>query len=347
MFATLRYYLFALFLVGGSLLAPVGTLAADFSVVPMAFNLNVEKRDIIEETITLTNTTGQQVRLYASVNEVAVDGSGMVESFVEPSMLDKKVSPTTWVEITRARLELAPGETRAVPFTIRMNPNTEPGEYSVFIGFASASNNPEAVAAIMAGNGQGTLVNLVIDKKQDQFLRFERFSVDRFVTGKGTGQVAYTLINPGKVDVVHGGEAIFYSTKGEEIAAVPLNAEQVAVAKDGSADFTVTVPAHLGIGKYKVYVSVEYGEHMTDSVTDTAFFYVLPLRDLIIVFVVVLALAIGITLYVHRKYDIEMDDHGADPVALYVRKDVSEAREHDIDLKQQQVASAVTETEHE
>ncbi len=347
MFVSFRLPLLILLLTCFAVLLPAVSQAANFLVVPMAFNLNVEKRDIIEDTITLTNTSGQQVRLYASVNEVAVDGSGVVESFVEPSRLDRKVSPTTWVEITRARIELAPGETREIPFTIRMNPNTEPGDYSIFIGFAGASNSPEAVNAIMAGNGEGALVNLVVDKKQDQFIRLERFVVDRFVTGKGTGQVAYTLLNPGGVDVVHGGEAIFYNTKGEEIAAVPLNTDKLVVAKDGSADFTVTVPESLGIGKYKVYVSVEYGEHMTDSVTDTAYFYVMPLRDLIIIFVIVLAFAIGITLYFHRKYDIEMDDHGADPVAFYVRKDVSEAREHDIDLKTRRQANLVAENSHE
>lgn len=333
MLLDLRLQLTFILLFVGVMLGSAEAQAADFSVVPMAINLNVEKRDIVEETITLTNTSGQQVRLYASVNEVAVDGSGVVESFIEPSMVDRSVSPTSWVEITRARIELKPGETREIPLTIRMNPTTEPGEYSVFVGFAEASNNPDAVAAIMAGNGRGALINLVVDKKQDQFIRFERFTVDRFVTGRGTGLVSYTLKNPGAVDVVHSGEAIFYNSRGEEMAAVPLNTDKVAVAKDGTADFTVAVPDTLGIGKYKVYVSVEYGEHMTDSVTDTAYFYVLPLVHLAIVFLVVLAFAVGITLYVHRRYDIEYDDHGAEPVALYVRQSVSDPREHDIDLK--------------
>lgn len=313
--------------------SPSVVLAADFTVVPMAVNLNVEKRDIITEEITLTNTTGQQVRLYASVNEVAVDGSGVVESFIEPSLVDRSTSPTSWIEITRARIELAPGEVRTIPFTIRMNPTTAPGDYSVFIGFAEASNSPEAVKAVMAGRAEGTLVNLVVDKKQDQFVRLESFSVDRFVTGRGTGEISYILNNPGGVDVVHSGEAIFYNTRGEEVAATALNTEGLPVLKDGSAPFTVNIPDSLGIGKYKVYVSVEYGEHMTDSVTDTAYFYVTPLVQLIIVFLIVLLLAIFITLYIHRKYDIDEDDHGAEPVALYVRDRVSDTREHDIDLK--------------
>ncbi len=314
-------------------LTPYVVLASAHSVVPMAFNLNVEKRDIITEEITLTNTSGQQIRLYASVNEVAVDGSGVVESFIEPSMVDRTTSPTSWIEISRARMELAPGETKQVPFTIRMNPNTAPGEYSVYIGFAEASNSPEATKAVMSGQAEGTLVNLVVDKKQDQFVRLEGFSVDRFVTGKGTGEISYILNNPGGVDVVHSGEAIFYNTRGEEVAAAPLNTEGAAVLKDASAPFTVAIPDTLGIGKYKVYVSVEYGEHMTDSVTDTAYFYVTPLVQLIIIFLVVLVIAVLITLYIHRKYDIDEDDHGAEPVALYVRDSVSETKDHDIDLK--------------
>lgn len=310
-------------------------LAANHTVSPLAFNLNVEKRDIIEETITLTNTSGQQLRLYASVHEVSVDGSGVVEAFVEPSMVDRTSSPTSWISVERGRIELAPGATREIPLRITMNPNTKPGDYSVFIGFAEASNQPEAVRAVMAGRAPGTLVNLVVDTKQDQFLRLARFSVDRFVTGRGESEVSYTLANPGDVDVVHQGEVIFYDTRGEEVAAVPLNPEGTVLPRGEELLFSVSVPDTLTIGKYKAFLSVEYGEHLTDSINDTTYFYVTPLRELSILFVVVLALAVGVTLYVHRRYDVAEDDHGAEPVALYVRSGQSQSVPHDIDLRPQ------------
>jgi hypothetical protein len=320
--------------------APGFAEAANHTVAPLAFNLNVEKRDIISETITLTNTTGQQIRLYASVNEVSVDGEGVVEAFVEPSLVDKTTSPTSWIEINRGRIELAPGEVREVPFTVRMNPNTAPGDYSVFIGFGEGSNQPEAAAKVMQGQAPGTLVNLVVDKKQDQFLRLERFTVDKFVTGRGESQAVYTLYNPGAVDVVPKGEIIFYDSKGIEAAAVPLNSEAKSIERDAHVEFRAVVPNDLPIGKYKAFLSVEYGEHMTDTVQDTTFFYVVPLREVIMLFVALLFIAVLLTLYVHRRFDVGQDDHGAESVALYVKEGRSADVHHDIDLKKKSAEAA-------
>lgn len=315
--------------------APFGmpaALAAGHTVMPLALNLNVEKRDIISETITIANKTEQQVRLYPSVHEVATDGEGTVLSFSEPSSVDRTDTPTAWIEISRARIELAPGETKEIPFTIRMNPNTKPGDYSVFIGFGTGSNQPEATRQVMNGQAPGTLVNLTIDKKQDQFLRLERFVVDRFVTGRGESLVEYTLHNPSGVDVVHHGEVIFYDTNGDEIASVPLNEVATPVPPDASVPFSVVVPNNLKIGKYKAYLSVEFGEHLTDAVQDTTYFYVTPLRELIIAFVILLVLAVLLTLYVHRRYDLSEDDHGAEPVALYIRQGTTAEVHHDISV---------------
>lgn len=325
----MRGFLYLLFLLAQfTALTPVQ--AADtHTVAPLAFNLNVEKRDIIEDIITLTNLTDHQLRLYATVNEVAVDGNGVVESFREPSMVDRTNSPTAWVEINRGRIELAPGEVRQLPFTIRMNPNTAPGDYSVFIGFASGSNQPAAQAAVMAGQAPGTLVNLVVDKKQDQFLRIERFRVDRFVTGRGASVATFTLVNPGFVDVIPSGELMVYDTTGNEVAAIPINTEAVATAREKSQTYTVALPTTLAIGKYKAYLSVEYGEHGTQGVQDTAYFYVLPFVQIIIAFLVVSVLAVGLTLYLHRRFDRD-DDFGADPVAMYRREGKSDEKHHDL-----------------
>lgn len=307
-------------------------MAAEYTVTPLAFNYNVERRDIISDVLTVTNTTGQQLRLYATVNEVATDGNGVVESFIEPSMADRTDSPTTWIEINRGRIELKPGEKREIPFTVRMNPNTKPGEYSVFIGLASGSDQPEATAKVMAGQAPGTLVNLIVDLKQDQFLRLEKFTVSRFVTEKSSDEVFFKIANPGAVDVIPHGDVVFYNTKGEELATVPVNTDNVPVVGKASTEYHATVPKDLPIGKYKAYLSVEYGEHLTEGIQDTVYFYILPIKQLIIIFVVVLLLAVGLTLLIYKRYDVDVDDHGAESVALYIKEGRSEEVHHDIDL---------------
>ncbi|MFT7506896.1 MAG: hypothetical protein ACI92I_000032 [Acidimicrobiales bacterium] len=306
--------------------------AANHLVTPLVLNFNLEKRDIITEYITLTNTSERMVRVYASVNNVAMEG-GVVESFEQKVVADKGTTATTWIEISRQRMELKPGEVREVPFTIRMNPLTEPGDYNVFIGFAEGSNRPNAASKVAQGLAPGTIVHISVDQTQDQFLRLEKFDVDRFVTATDGETMLFTLTNPGGVDIIPSGEVIFYNNKGVEVDSLPVNVQQSKVPADGEASFSMDVPDALTLGKYKAFLSVEYGEHLTASVHDTAFFYIMPLKQLIIIFFIILVLTILIALYAHRRYDGGGDvGDGSENVAMYVREGTSDNQDHDLDL---------------
>lgn len=307
--------------------------ASNYAVTPLAFNLDLEKRDIVAETIILTNNSDKLVRLYATVNEVSMDGDGVVESFQSPARADRTATPTSWVEISRQRIELQPKEVREIPFTIRMNPDAQPGEYNVFLGFAEASNAPQAQAKVSKGGQPGSLLYISVDKEQNVFLRLEKFVVDKFITEEKGGSVSYILKNPGSIDVVPKGEMIFYDNNGEEVAAVPLNTGDMPVAGEKSARFDMPVPNQLGIGKYKAFLSVEYGEHLTASVHDTAYFYVVPIKQLIIIFVLLMLFAIFVALYVHRRYDVPEGVLDYEQVPMYVKSGTSENQHHDIDLK--------------
>ena len=301
--------------------------ASNYGVAPLVIDRELEKRDIISETITITNRENRIVRVYPSVNEVAVSEGGTIQSFAEPSMVDRTDSVTSWLSISRQRIQLEPLETKEITLSIQVHPEVKPGEYHAFVGFGEGSNRPEAESKVRNGQAPGTIVRIAVDKVQNQFLRLEKFSVERFVTEDKTKAITYTLHNPGKSPVTPLGEIIFYDNNGIEVGSVKLNEQ------DESKEFVLPLPDTLGLGKYKAFLSVEYGEHLTASVHDTAFFYVLPLKELIIIFVVLAIMAILIALYVHRKYDMGTGDpDDADEVPMYLRSERSESKEHDIDL---------------
>lgn len=306
--------------------------AADHVVTPLARNYELEKREIVSDVITVTNTSPRVLRVYASVNTVAMDG-GVVESFVSQSAADQSITPTSWIEISRQRIEIPAGESLEVPYTIRMNPLTKPGDYSVFIGVAQASNKTMAKQMVAQGKSPGTLLHISVDQTQNQFLRLEKFSVDKFVTESDGETMSFVLNNPGGVAVVPEGEIIFYDNNGNEVEALRINQDLKPVPANDDATYSMDVPEALSLGKYKAFLSVEYGEHLTASVHDTAFFYVMPLKQVILIFISVLILAIVIALLVHRRYSgSENDTDGAEYVSLYVRDGKSEDQHHDIDL---------------
>jgi hypothetical protein len=316
---------------------PFFAQAANYSISPLVIDKEMEKRDIVIETITLTNNDSRVIRIYPTVNEIAVDEGGAIKTFVEPSMTaDKTSAVTTWLEISRARLELQPGEKKEIPLTIRINPDVAAGEYHAFVGFAEGSNRAEAEAKVYAGTAQGTVVRIGVDKVQNQFLRLGRFSVEKFVKQASEGNITYVLDNPGEDPVVPKGEIIFYDNNGNEVSSVPVNPDNVVIEGKKRMDFTSLVPEDLRMGKYKAFLSVEYGDTQAASVHDTAFFYVLPLWNVLIIFIVVLILALILAFYVHRKYDLGGEEVDADDVALFIREGRSESKEHDIDLSKKQ-----------
>lgn len=316
------------------ILVPHMAFASVYSVSPLVIDHELEKRDIIEETITLTNRQESVISVYPTVNEVNVSDKGAILNFVEPSMVENRASAiTSWLEISRASIELQPGKTKEVTLTIRVNPQVEAGEYHAFIGFGEGSNRPEAEKKVQEGTAPGTVVRIGVAKVQNQFLRLEKFSVERFIKNSSEGDISIKIANPGENKVIPEGEIIFYDTNGIELESIPLNETKIPIEPGQSIELTQKVPNVLQMGKYKAFLSVEYGETQKASLNDTAFFYVLPLKKLALIFAILLIFAIAIALFVHRRYDKEDDhDDGVADVAMYVRSSRSESKDHDIDL---------------
>lgn len=315
------------------IVSSASAIAAQYVVSPLLIDKELEKRDIITEKITLTNKSEQQIKVYPTVNAVSVNEGGAIQGFLEPSMIEnKETAITSWLEIGRGRIELLPGETKEVILTIKVNPEVAPGEYHAFIGFPEGSNRPEAEKIVYNGTSPGTLVRIGIDKVQNQFLRLEKFAVARFVRSGATGDISFTLTNPGNDPVTPKGEIIFYDNRGVEIAALPLNVQQLSIDSKKTVAFTNEVPDSLKMGKYKAFLSVEYGEHQTASINDTAFFYRIDIQQLVIIFVIILAIAVALALFIYRRSSNHVHDDGTAELAMYVRTTRSERKDHDIDL---------------
>lgn len=308
--------------------------AASYSVSPLVIDRELEKRDSITETITLKNTSGQLVRIFPTVNEVSVEEGGTVETFVEPSMIeDKAASITSWIEISRGRIELKPNETKEVTLTIRVNPEVAAGEYHAFIGFPEGANRPEAEKVVYTGSSPGTVVRIGVDKVQNEFLRLTSFKTERFVKSENEGKVTIGLTNTGDGDVIPSGEVIFYDKRGVEVGATAINEEAVVIQRGSELTLTADIPDSLSMGKYKAFLSLEYGKTIKTSINDTAFFYVLPLRQLLILFGTILLLAVVLALLLYRKLGTGGDyDDSVSDVGMYVRTSRSEPKDHDIDL---------------
>jgi len=313
--------------------APVAQ-AAELMVAPMLIDREAEAREILTEQITLTNQTERKIEVYATVNEISVDSSGEIKEFVSPVMTDRTDTVTSWVEISRGRIEMNPGETVTVPLTIRIHPYAKPGDYHVFIGFVPGSKRFEAEATALAGDAEGVIVKVSLKDKTNELLRISGFLIDRFVASKENRTIDIEVENSGDVVTAPSGEIIFYNSRGEEMSSLPVNTEGVSVQPGEKKTIKTEIPFYNEYGRFKANLTLRYGEGQKAAVFDTTQFYMIPFHLMLVIIVVILVLSVVITFLIRRAFydELHEDDDGND-LPLYVRNDRDhEPKDHDIHL---------------
>jgi len=306
--------------------------AADFSVNPPLFDMSLGPRDLLEQTITIENISTKQLRLYPVVNEVLMNAGGTIEKFQPPVDVDTTVSVTSWLEISRGRIEIAPGDTFTIPLTVRIHPDAKPGEYHAFVSFAEASNKPQAHEKALRGQTLGSVVSIRIGEGLTERLQLQKFTVPRFVFTHGTTSFSYTIQNTGGLESAPFGEVIFYSSNGNEVAAVPVHENRSVIAVGEAVTMPALVP-ELPLGKYKALFTLRYGNNDISQLNDTSFFYVIPLMLLIILFGAILLVTALTVWLLHRRMPVVDISDEPQSVAMYHSTEQSDSLDHDVDLR--------------
>lgn len=318
-------------------LMPISALAESITVSPLIIDHETEARDIITKDINIKNNEANHVRLYASVHEIEIDGNNEIKSFIPASMSDRTTSITSWIEITRGRIDLQGNSDISVPLTIRINPNAVPGDYHAFVGFASASNRDEAEKRILAGQAMGVIIRVSITEKQLEILRLSNFKSDQIIYESGHN-FTFNLENIGDLPQTPKGEIIIYNSNGEELSSVKVNEENLAINPGEKKSFSEEIPLMDHFGKNKAYLSVSYGQNNLASLNDINFYYSIPWLYLLIIIAVFILTPVILTWLFRRSSrhnDYYENDHNeAVELPLFVRNSHDhEEHDHDINLK--------------
>ncbi len=313
-------------------LVPHMSLAADVLVAPPLFDLELQSRDVVTRDITVKNQTDHKIYVYATVNEIAVDDSGDIKEFIPPVMDTREKAITSWIEISRGRIELDPGQETVVPLTVRIHPYAEPGEYHAFIGLVSEFNRPLAEAKAIAGDADGVILKVNLADKSSDALRIASYLIDRFVVTDAGRTMALTLKNEGTKISTPTGEIIFYNSRGEEVASVPFNSAGETIEPGADKLFGVKVPFNDKLGRFKANVTVRYGAEGKSTIFDTVQFYMIPYRLLLVFIVAIVLFSLLVTYLLRRVFydELHHEDESGD-LPLYVRND-REHTTHDHDI---------------
>ncbi len=316
----------------GVLVAMTSIVEAAVTATPRILDETVSPRDIFERTVVISNDTGMPMRIFPSVNQIALDEGGTIKEFIPASVGDRATSVTSWMSFPRGRLELLPGASATLTITFSINPNAAPGLYHAFLGLGSGSNRDEAEAMVMRGTAPGVIVRVSVADTSVEALRLARFTINRMVVREGNDAISYALSNPGDVPVVPTGELIVYNARGEEVVAIPLNEGARSIAPGETVELTAPMTTAGLFGRYKAFLSLEYGVGRA-AVHDIAFFYVAPWHYLLALFGGLFLLTLGMVFWWRRTLLPSDDDHHDGHVTLHVRPGrIRDDHDHDITL---------------
>ena len=302
-------------------------LASALLINPPLIDQEMSGRDILIKNVVLTNHAPYRMVVFATVNEISVNTNGEIKDFISPTMTDQSTAVTSWIEVTRARLEIDPGATTTIPITIRVNPFAKPGTYYAFVGFIEAANQPEAEAAATRRDGNGTVIKVTIRDKKNDLLRISNFVVDHLVFLKDHRDISIEVQNNGDADSVPKGEVIFYNSRGEEVSSAKVNEQGIIIPQGQTRTLTLQIPFYNKLGRFKANVKLDYGVNQKASIFDTTQFFMIPLKIMIALILLVILFSVVATHLLRRAfYDELHDEDDGKEVPLYVRND----REHDI-----------------
>lgn len=315
------------------LFIPGSASASDLQVRPFLIDRTVEGREFVSEEVVLTNNTNRMLTVYATVNEISVGQDGEIKEFISPIMTDRTNTITSWVEVTRGRIEIMAGETVTVPLGFRIHPSVESREYHAFIGFVPASKRYQAEAKAMSGEAQGIITKLTVDDDRKEYLRIAGFIIDRFVTKEDDSKVFIELENLGDIAASPEGEIIFFNSTGEEINAIPINTENTIVPPGETVIISTKIPFENKLGRFKANLSLQYGEKQKASLYDTTQFFMMPLHIMILMLLVAVLVALLVFLLLHKALVVKDEQEDGVDLPFMVREGHDpKPKDHDIDL---------------
>ncbi len=271
----------------------------DLTLTPVIITEKAKSRDILKQTLTLTNTSERKLNLFPTVHDVSATEGDQGFELVEGNT-ERATSLANWIELSRGVVELGPGEEKIIPFVIRVNLAAEPGMYHAKILFSEGSTRADAEALPALGEVDVT-IEVLPDIKE--VLQLNKFFTDPIFLSGDYVLFNYQIENIGNQNLKPTGEIRIYNRSGEEVASVPVNTEGTTFSPEQQAQLAAVWSGAEGFGKYKAFLNLDYGDSQRASVQDTVFFWIVPWKQLSLAFVIGAMLVLFLVFYYQRRLE--------------------------------------------
>ncbi len=278
-----------------------GQAKVSIKVQPSLIEERIDPGQNIERTVDVTNFSSEPQTLYLSVRDISsVTDDGQPKFAGEGEKTPYDVSK--WVTFSMTSFDLAPGETRRVPFKVTVPSEVSPGGH--YGGIIFTQNPPEIQNS---GTGVGYQVAMLLSLRVSGEIREEAqvrdFHTDKMVYGKTPVLFQTKVENPGNVIVRPRGPVDIVNMFGKRVDTVRMNDAAAAVFPGVTRPFEVEwESADLHFGRYTATLVLAYGEEGKQNTTPVITrFWILP-TNIIIPVAIFLIFFILLTWILMRVY---------------------------------------------
>lgn len=248
--------------------------------------------------VSVKNVTGSDKTLFLGVADIHGVNEVGAPIFAENGEVSD-YALSQWVTFREGSVSLRADETKEIAFTVEVPEQVSPGSHFGSVYFDS---QPPQIGITGSGVGirVGNIISLRIAGETEESMRLREFSTEKFIYDAPPVTFTTTLENLGNVLLRPNGLIEITDMFGRSVGKIEVN-------ETGASTFPVserayqTVWNHNGfaIGRYQALMSVVYGEDERKTVSGATSFWVLPLKPILTVLGVLLALVV--TFYVILK----------------------------------------------
>ena len=273
-------------------------------IKPAVIEDNVNPGDTYRFTLNVTNLAQTTRSFTLSSQDIEGLDQGGQPIFAENNQ-PTGYELSAWVTLPITTLTLAAGESKNIPFSIKVPSNATPGSHFGGVFLDTNVRKPDASGAAV-GAKVGSIISLRIAGEANEQARLREFSTDKLVYNTIGVNFSTKFENQGNVLLRPHGIIEITNMFGKKVGSVIVNGTAAAVFPASYRTFgTGWSSDDFAFGRYQAIVSMVYGDTVNRTVSGTTSFWILPLKPIAITIGTILLIVIlfyaFIRTYIRRK----------------------------------------------
>lgn len=304
------------------------------SVTPTLFEMSANPGQIWQSNVKVINSNEFDITVYASVVNFAPQGEAgqgtflpVFENMTEGSTLAE------WVDVSSKPITIQRERSETIPFTVTVPDDASPGGHfaAILISTQPTETHTTAVktAQVVTSLFFVRIAGDVIEKGSIRsFSAAESF----LQTPEATLELRFE--NKGNVHLQPRGEIVISNMWGKERGKIPINHQTHFgnVLPDSIRKFEFSWKGEQSIsdiGRYKAVASLAYGFNEKKFTTQSTYFWVVPIKSLLItlgsVFALIFVISWAIKLYIRRMLSLA----GVPTERVYTERESRHVQKHE------------------